>query len=106
MIPDPAPPFDVRLLGLPRDQIVNLLSRAKPLGMWELLRQQFIEVDRALRERPHEWGDPMRNFRALKQVLYRGVMNDVIVYYAVHDRLPEVLVTWVTAPNSHPLSDD
>jgi hypothetical protein len=104
MIPDPAPPYDVRLLGFAQQHIVDLLTRARTLGMWASVSQQMLWAEEAMRMRPRQWGDPIRNLRALHQVQYRSVMDDLIFYYAVHERLPEVLVNWVTAPNGHPLS--
>ena len=106
MIPDPAPPYEVRLLGLAQQHIVDILTRVRVLGLWASVSQQMLLADDAMRTRPREWGDPIRNLRAIHQVQYRSVMDGLIFYYAVHERLPEVLVNWVTAPNGHRLSDD
>ena len=104
MIPDPAPPYEVSIVGRAQMDIIDLLSRAKPLGLFAELEQVLFQVDEHLHQRPREWGDPIRNFPAAQSVQYRGQVDPIIAYYSVHDRLPMVFLNWVTVPKGHPLA--
>ena len=104
MIPDPAPPYDVSIVGRAQQDILALLRRSKTHGLHAEVERLLYRVESELRFRPREWGDPLRNFRDAQTVQFRGKAAYVLAYYSVHERLPLVILTSVSAPQGHPLS--
>jgi hypothetical protein len=103
MIPDPAPPFDVKLVGTAHRDILDLMARAGPRGLRLVVEQLLAQINAELHQRPRGWGDPIRNHPALEAVQYRGRAGFLLAYYSVHDRLPWVYLSKVTPPKGHPL---
>jgi hypothetical protein len=81
VIPDPAPPFDVEIVGSARVDLQMLLKRATRLGMFQELRHCLLDVQEALRADPRAWGDPIRNLRPFQAVFYRRMYYPLIVHY-------------------------
>ncbi len=60
-------------------------ERARELGVLDRLKSLLKETEAALTTRPAEWGDPVRNLRHLKIVMYRRLIEFMIVEYGVHE---------------------
>src|SRR5262245_64423397 len=106
MIPDPSPPFEVSIVGAAQQNIIELLARSLDFELRADVERLLSVVDQELRLRPRTWGDPIRNYPNAETVQYRGKAGFLYAYYSVHDRLPWVFLTAVTAPKGHPLSPD
>jgi hypothetical protein len=106
MIPDPVPPYEVSLAGTAPRDIAHLLTRSPSLGLRAEVDRLLSQIVKQLRQQPRTWGDPLRDFRSLQAVQYRGRVGFLLAYYSVQDRLPWVFLSSVTAPKGHPLARD
>ena len=106
MIPDPAPPFEVSSLGPAKADMARLLSRAAALGRSAEVVALLLQMGDALRDRPREWGDPLRRSPGLQMVQYRGRLGSLFAYYSVHERIPFVVLNRVVAHPNDPLAPD
>ena len=103
MIPDPAPPFELDLSGLLRDQIRRMLRRAVVKGVGSPIQQSVAEIFKRLIMKPREWGDPIRNLQHARLVEYHGRHGDFLAIYAVHDRIPMVFLNHLIPLPRNPL---
>ena len=63
------------------------------------------EVERQLRTRPREWGDPVHNFHGLGMVGYQRRTPTFIVRHAVHETHPLVFVRQMVLTPGSPLAE-
>lgn len=104
MIPAPSPPFEFSATGKAKQSIIRIMARAASLGIRDDVDRWFQHMDVEARYHPRSWGDPIRNFRSLQQVLFRGRIGPLLAYYSVHDRLPMVILIDVAVEPDHPLA--
>jgi hypothetical protein len=97
VIPDPAPPYTVDLSGIARDEIRALLVRAAQLHLTNVVVPVLQDIGERLRMRPTKWGDPLYHLRHLKATAYRGVLQPLVEYYSLHDRIP-IVTLWHVRP--------
>jgi hypothetical protein len=102
MIPDPAPPYEVDASGFFRERTLLMLARARTLGIGPQVERSVAEIFLQLRQRPREWGDPVRNFRIANFVEYHGRHNKLLCVYSVHVRIPTVVITRLVPQEGHP----
>jgi hypothetical protein len=100
MIPDPAPPFEVRMSDNLREHIADLIRRAAARGIGSPVRDAVAGILAALRDDPREAGDPLRHLRGMSSTLYRVYRNGLIGHYTIHDRIPMVTL-WQFEPDPH-----
>ena len=105
MIPDPAPPFEVEMNGIVKERLVALLRRAKDLNLVEDVVPILTDISVRLRMDPRGWGDPLRDFRHMKQTFFRGYLKPFIAHYSVHDRIPFVTLWHLDVEPDHPLAE-
>jgi hypothetical protein len=103
MIPDPAPPFELDASGLFRERTRRMLARARELGVGPQVERAVAEIFLQLRQRPRDWGDPVRDFRNLNFVEYHGRHAKLPCVYSVHVRIPTVVITRLVPQDGHPL---
>src|SRR5205085_11316866 len=99
MIPDPSPPFSVEMRGIFRDQLAAILQRSHQLAIATEIAAMLTNILQKVTMRPRKWGDPLRHFPHTQFTMYRGYDKPLIVYYAVHDRIPIVSLLHL---NAHP----
>jgi hypothetical protein len=104
MTPDPNAPYSVSTLGKAAESLKRILDRAAHLGIRPEVVAGLYEIRDALTSRPRDWGDPIRNFRQLRMIQYRGLMLPLIAYYAVHDEASMVVFSDLTVPRGLPLA--
>jgi hypothetical protein len=75
------------------------------VGLWDQYLAALREVERQLRTRPREWGDPTHNFHGLAMVGYQRYTPVFIVRYAVHQTHPLVFVREVVLTPGSPLAE-
>lgn len=80
------------------------MNRAAAVGSQSEVAVLLRIIDDDLHQRPRVWGDPLRNFRQLQMVQYRGLLHPLLAFYTVHDRLPLVVLSHVKAVKGHPLA--
>ena len=102
MIPDPSPPYEFSSIG--QAKRATALARAGQIGLRAEVDRWFKLMDVELRYHPRTWGDPIRNFAALQQVLFRGWAGPLMAHYTLHDRLPMVVLVDVAVRPDHPLA--
>ena len=93
MIPDPAPPFEVDVVGEIKDRIRRMLQRAAALGVQPEISRSLSDILRRLTTEPREWGDPLWHFHAIHMTHYGGTMYGFRCEYSVHDRISTVVLT-------------
>lgn len=103
MIPDPAPPFEVDASGRFLERTLRMLARARATGIGPEVERAVAEIFHMLRERPRDWGDPVRNFRHAQFIEYHGRHQKFLCIYSVHVRIPTVVVTHIIPQDGHPL---
>ena len=103
MIPDPAPPYEFDMSGELKDRLRRMLTRAAQLHIGHETAIAFREIIEAVTNRPKEWGDPLRHFRASQMVYYRGLHGGFAAEYSVHDRVPMSFLYDVIPLPGHPL---
>jgi hypothetical protein len=103
MIPDPAPPYEFDMSGELKERIRRMLMRAAQLGIGQDVAIAFREVIDVVTNRPRDWGDPLRHYRASQMMYFRGLNRGFASVYSVHDRIPMSFLYDITPILGHPL---
>ena len=84
--------FRVRMSAVVAEQLAAIYRRAEPLGRAADVAAAARRIDYRLRNDPRVFGEPVAPLAAAGLELRRGAVAPVVVYYAVHQSLPEVFV--------------
>jgi hypothetical protein len=103
MIPDPAPPFEVDAPGTFTASVRRMLDRAAALGVGAEVERAVAEIFNFLFQKPRDWGDPIRDYRKAQMTEYHGRHAKFLCIYAVHQRIPTVVVTQLIPQEGNPL---
>lgn len=84
--------------------LVLLGNGAKRIGILPAILATLRTIERNLTTIPREWGDPFQQLPGLKMVVYRRIIEQLLVVYAVHEREPLVWLQTVAPVLNHPLA--
>ncbi|MBI3822101.1 MAG: hypothetical protein HY289_05400 [Planctomycetes bacterium] len=101
MSPNGQAGYELRHLPIVVDQIKFLAEQAAVRGMQPQLGAALKTVLEKLRKEPSTWGDPDYNLKKPGGCVYHGIVEPVIVTYAVFEREKIVLITkvrWLPDP--------
>ena len=79
-------------------------ERATAAGRQLWYAAELRELERRLQAEPRVWGDPQYGYHGLNLILYRRYGPTFVVYYAVHNTQPVVIVQEIELMEGGPLS--
>lgn len=82
-----------------------LLRRAAAIGLYPRVEAALLAIEARLKDRPREWGDPVKNHYGMRATEYRRVYDELAVRYTVHDGQPLVWWLEVEPVLGHPLRE-
>ena len=88
---DPPIPYHVSYSRRVRDEFVNLVGRARPVGLAAEVLAAAREIDRRLRIYP-QFGDPLLDLSVEPAQLWIGVVPPLVVRYVLDEQRRLVLV--------------
>lgn len=80
---DQTPPYRVVYSGLCRDEVKNLLARAKAKGRFGEVSQAIRDINTRLKWIPLDFGEPLQTLTHLGLKTHIGVIAPLVVRYGV-----------------------
>lgn len=96
-------PFRVSPTGPIREAIIRLRDRASEAGLYEPVARSLREIEGHLELHPETWGDPVREIKSLRLMVYRRVYDKLAVEYGVHQEESIVFLLVLHPTLDHPL---
>jgi hypothetical protein len=84
--------FRVTFLGLAKEQLTRIIRRRAQIGRVAEALSAARQIDRRLRTDPRDFGEPIRLRPHARIEERRAAVAPLVVYYGVHQDLPEVFI--------------
>jgi hypothetical protein len=90
-------PYQVGRNAVVNEQIKSLAAAASTLGIRELYRDSLLKIFDELANRPLEFGDPEYRMNFVDGVICHGVLQPLLVRYAVFEAVRTVQIIEIKA---------
>ena len=89
---NPTPPYRLTLTADVIDIVNSLLRRPAPGEVRGRVRTALLTIERELKDRPGDLGDPVRRLRHARLTEYHRLYDELSVRYVVHDQEADVFL--------------